>query len=153
MDERKGLRVSTGPEGSQRASYFLQIPYKFALPLMGLCSLLHWIASQSIFVVSVQIDHTVLEGTPYDSYYNATGYDDNHGILNYITCGYSPAAILCTSLITLSMIVVLVLIRWQKFGNAMPIVGSCSAAISAACHLDKDEDGEETVLMPVKWGV
>jgi hypothetical protein len=153
MDERKGLRVSTNPAGSQRASYFLQIPFKFAIPLMSLSSFLHWLGSQSIFLVSIHIDHSILDGTDYAAGYNGTSYDDNNGILNYITCGYSPTAIFCTSVISMSMIVGLVSIRWRKFGNAMPLAGSCSAAISAACHLNEDEDGEETSLAPVQWGV
>ena len=47
--ERKGLRVSTPPRGSQRNTYSLQLPYRFAVPLIVVSGILHLLASQSIF--------------------------------------------------------------------------------------------------------
>ncbi|KAF2175728.1 hypothetical protein K469DRAFT_743214 [Zopfia rhizophila CBS 207.26] len=52
---RKGLRVSRAPSGEQRSTYFLQLPYRFALPLMVLSGVLHWLVSQSIFLVSIDL--------------------------------------------------------------------------------------------------
>lgn len=37
----------------------------------------------------------------------------------------------------------------RRFGSQMPIAGSCSAAISAACH---PTEGEEHALKPIMWG-
>ena len=34
----------------------------------------------------------------------------------------------------------------------MPLAGSCSAPISAACHVTNDEDGSATVEKAVRWG-
>jgi hypothetical protein len=119
---RKGLRVSGVPRGAQRTSYFLQLPYKWALPLMVLSGTLHWLVSQSIFLVSVQFDHGVEEGDG--------DFDE------YLTCGYSPPAILATILVGMTMIGGAILMGRRTFRNAgMPIAGSCSASISACCHL------------------
>ena len=49
---RKTLHVSF-PEGIQRSSYFISMPYKYGAPLMISMALLHWTVSQSIFVVRV----------------------------------------------------------------------------------------------------
>ncbi|CAN9466636.1 unnamed protein product [Alternaria alternata] len=51
---RKGLRVHTHPRGAQRATYFLQLPWRYSAPMILAGALLHWLASQSIFVVSVE---------------------------------------------------------------------------------------------------
>ncbi|KAF3009632.1 hypothetical protein E8E13_007344 [Curvularia kusanoi] len=49
---RKGLRV-TRPRGEQRETYFLQLPLKIGVPLNALSGILHWLASQMLFVVRV----------------------------------------------------------------------------------------------------
>jgi hypothetical protein len=38
----KGLRVSSVPQGAQRSEYFLELPYRFALPFMLFSGILHW---------------------------------------------------------------------------------------------------------------
>ncbi|PUU77998.1 hypothetical protein B9Z19DRAFT_1127492 [Tuber borchii] len=48
------LRV-TSPRPGQRSTYWLQIPYTYAVPLMTLSGLLHWLISQSIFLARVDI--------------------------------------------------------------------------------------------------
>jgi hypothetical protein len=55
FERAKSLRVSSSRQGLQRSSYFLQLPYRYALPLLGLSALLHWLASQSLSVVSVEL--------------------------------------------------------------------------------------------------
>ncbi len=49
-DGKKPVRVSS-PRGMQRSSYFLSLPWKYSAPLMSLSILLHWLISQSIFLV------------------------------------------------------------------------------------------------------
>jgi len=49
--ERKTLRVSH-PEGIQRSSYFISLPFKYGIPMMILITTLHWLISQSVFLVS-----------------------------------------------------------------------------------------------------
>lgn len=48
--QRRSLRVSC-PRGYQRSSYFLSLPYRYSVPLMVASSVLHWLVSQSIFVI------------------------------------------------------------------------------------------------------
>jgi hypothetical protein len=48
--ERKTLRLSV-PQGIQRSNYFLSLPYRYSVALMTCSGLLHWLISQSVFVV------------------------------------------------------------------------------------------------------
>ncbi|ODM15442.1 hypothetical protein SI65_09045 [Aspergillus cristatus] len=153
--QRKGLRVSTAPKGSQRSTYFLSLPYRYALPLLVLSTLLHWLISQSLFLVSVEM-------------YDATlARDPSHDL---ISCGYSPLAIVICLSTSCLLIAYLVGIGCRRFKSGMPVAGSCSLAISAACHLDvqeiKDhgrENGSHSEVLlhekqpvetlPLRWGV
>lgn len=74
--DRKTLRVSH-PEGIQRGSYFVSMPFKYGVPFMSLITTLHWLISQSIFPISV----TAL----YPSYTEDTS-------LSYCIVGYSTSA-------------------------------------------------------------
>ena len=38
-----------------------------------------------------------------------------------------------------------------RYNGGMPLAGSCSAALSAACHPAADE--QDVALVPVKWGI
>ena len=126
------LRVTT-PTGRQRSTYRLQLPYRYGVPLLIGSSTLHWFVSQSIFLARVNI------------------FAGNHTFDGLSTCGYSPMAIIFV--IILGFIIVLVGIAngFRKVTDGMPFAGSCSAAISAACHPPKaDVDASTKRLM---WGV
>ena len=132
---RKALRVSI-PTGQQRSTYYLQLPYRYAIPLLCASGLLHWLISQSIFLVRINI------------------FDIN-GIMNpdltITACGYSVLGILCSVLLgglMMSTLWILGIVR--KLDTGMPIARSCSAAISAMCHpLEKDKD---SAVLPLMWG-
>ncbi|KAL1625239.1 hypothetical protein SLS54_003327 [Diplodia seriata] len=126
------LRVSR-PQGSQRSTYFLQIPYRIAMPLMLFSSLLHWIISQSIFLV--KIDGKDVRGG-YDKYTSA------------ITCGYSPLGMMITLLVGVLFMLSIAAMGIRKLKPGIPLAGSCSAAISAACH---GPDGTSE-RQPLMWG-
>jgi hypothetical protein len=49
---RKPLRV-TEPEGIQRSSYFISLPFRYGIPLNVSAGILHWSVSQSIFLARV----------------------------------------------------------------------------------------------------
>jgi hypothetical protein len=145
---RKGLRVSGEPEGKQRGSHFLQLPYRFAVPLMVLSGLLHWLVSQSIFLVSIHTygydeelrKWTQLASTPDVPY-------------TYTAVGYSPMAIMLVLAVGVFLLVLLLLAGSVKLRTATPIVESCSAAIAAACHVRPEEDGSLAAISRVQWGV
>ena len=119
---RKALRV-TSPAGSQRSTYRLQLPYRYGIPLLLISGTLHWLISQSIFLVILDV-------------YNPDGSPNTDSSDNLALCGYSPFAIL-TAIITGSIVLVLAIAngfspRYPSTG--MRPAGSCSAVISAACH-------------------
>ncbi|KAF2737403.1 hypothetical protein EJ04DRAFT_574588 [Polyplosphaeria fusca] len=143
---RKGLRVSRAPTGSQRSTYFLQLPYRFALPLMALSGVLHWLVSQSIFLVSIDVYNE--DGTPYKQQFS---YDR----ASLKSCGYSPIAIISVIILAVFMIVAAIGIGWIPYKSGINLAGSCSAAISAACHSRKDDSISEEAISGQKlmWGV
>ncbi|KAE9399621.1 hypothetical protein BT96DRAFT_820335 [Gymnopus androsaceus JB14] len=131
---RKPLRVSQ-PRGNQRSTYFLQIPYRFGIPLMAYSALLHWLVSQSIFLVAV-------------TYWDGNDVDIENSI---ISCGFSPLGMIFTSIVAASLILSALAVGYFKHLDCdIPLAGSCSAAIAAACH--PPEDGSDC-LKPLKWGV
>lgn len=129
---RKPLRVTT-PLGQQRSTYWLQLPYRYALPLTLLSGLLHWLASQSLFMVSV----TILDA-------------DRLPARKLATCGYSPVAIILTTAVGSAIVLGGLAMAVRRYPPRMPLASSCSAAISAACH--PPEGDSSAALLPVMWG-
>ncbi|KAF2139582.1 uncharacterized protein K452DRAFT_336248 [Aplosporella prunicola CBS 121167] len=128
---RKSLRVSGIPTGSQRCSYSLQLPFRFGIPLMAISGALHWLASQCIFMVSIIF------------------VDQNKSAF---ILGYSVPAISSLLLLSLIMFAYAGSIASYPLKNGIPVVGSCSAAISAACHPESDGKNP-SVCLPVMWGM
>jgi hypothetical protein len=146
---RKGLRVGSSPQGAQRTTYFLQLPYRFALPLMVISSVLHWLCSQSIFVVSVIISSIEFG----DSINNPPFHADNITQTEFITCGYSPRAIFGVIIIGIFMVIGVILAGRRRYHGVIPVAGTCSAAISAMCHIPQSEESGDVVTQPLQWGV
>lgn len=145
--KRKGLRVSRQPIGAQQASYFLQLPYRFGIPLILLSGTLHWLVSQAIFLVAIDF-------YDYDGKFGS--YDVNDiAYFDFKTCGYSPIAIITVFVMGGLMIIAIVAFGYVRYNGGMTLAGNCSMAISAACHLDKgiDRDGEVTAMEKLQWGV
>ncbi|KAF1848866.1 uncharacterized protein K460DRAFT_364812 [Cucurbitaria berberidis CBS 394.84] len=143
--KRKGLRVSHHPSGQQRSTYFLQLPYRFGVPLMILSGTLHWLVSQSIFLISLDY---------YDVFGNA-GRGYFRGDQDLKTLGFSPSAIISVIGLGSLMVIAIVCFGSIPYKRGMPLAGSCSLAISAACHvLDGDEtDGVMAAEQNLQWGV
>ena len=72
-----------------------------------------------------------------------------HG--EYITCGYSPRAMLCVIFIGLMMIAIMVAFSKCRLSSSMPIAASCSASNSALCH--PIEKHHNAALELIQWGV
>ena len=136
---RKSLRV-TNPEGEQRSTRFLQLPFTHAVPLLISTTILHWLVSQSVFVV--------LANT-YD--YSNGGSPQDEG-LNVIGVGWSPYGVILTLIVGGALILGLWLYAFLlRYPRGMPLAGTCSAAISAACHRPQwDGDAARKKVM---WGV
>ncbi|KAL3475755.1 hypothetical protein BJX99DRAFT_259191 [Aspergillus californicus] len=124
---RKGLRVSTPVKGSQRRARFLSLPRRYSLPLLAVSGSLHWLISQSIFLVRVLArDAEQRRDTSRDT----------------TTVGYSPPAILTGLCVGLFLPAGVASLALRRFKSGMPVVGSCSLAIAAACHPSGKRMGE-----------
>ena len=129
---RKPFRV-TSPTQSQRSTYWLSLPWTYGLPLTLMSSLMHWLVSQSIFLVKID-------------FYDPRGTKGN----NVLTCGYSAYAMVILLISGSAMILVLILNGFRKLDGGIPLVGSCSLAISAACH--RPPWDTNAAYEPVQWG-
>ncbi|KAJ6116490.1 hypothetical protein N7512_006215 [Penicillium capsulatum] len=151
---RKSVRVSHSPRLSQRSNYFLSIPYRYALPLIAISSILHWLVSESLFKISIEAYDSTMAPDPSRDLY---------------ACGYSAVAMTSALSIGAFMLFCLIGLSCRRFESAMPVAGSCSLAIAAACHprldpntdkiggastedVESEDDGEIMALLPVKWG-
>jgi hypothetical protein len=132
--DRKGLRV-TKPNGDQRSTYFLQLPYKFALPLMVLSGGLHWLLSQSFFLI--RIDFYPRNATEPSEWKSA--------------CGVSFSSLITFCTVAVALVCALRWLGRRPMYPKLPLAESCSLMISAACHPDPDE--VDPHLAKVQWGV
>ena len=133
--QRKGLRVSS-PQGSQRFTYWLQLPWAYSLPLSIAAAVLHWLVSQSFFLVKI------------DAY-------DPHQTLDpsrsFSSCGYSAYALAITIIVGSVLVLLLIANGFRQLDpTMMRLAGSCSLAISAACH--RPPEDREASILPVQWG-
>lgn len=151
--QRKGLRVSASPVGSQRSTYFLQLPYRIALPLMVTSGLLHWLVSQSIFLVNIRTPGFGNTNSP--AYYLQSPENlDASVVVDKLTCGYSPIAIFCVIILGVLMIILILGIGCRRFKSGMPVASSCSWAIAAACHTYPGTNGtRDDAKHCVGWGI
>lgn len=141
---RRGLRVSSNPQGSQRSTYFLSLPYRWSVPLLVVSGLLHWLLSQCLYFVSVEVWG-----------YQSSGTDLTRIRIpskDFITTGISKHPVYGIMAL-LSLMTILVIFVFTRFGfrSEMPIAGSCSAAIAAACHPGLSEP-DDTSSRPLLWG-
>ena len=132
--ERKPLRV-TRPIGLQRSTYRLQIPYKYGVPLVIVSGILHWLVSLTLFLARVNA-------------YDSDGHKVNEDSL--ATVGYSPISMITVILLGALLLIFLNLIGFRRYQDGLPLAGTCSAAISAACH--RPEDDIHAASKPVMWG-
>lgn len=132
----KGLRA-TNLTGQQRSTYFLQLPYRWSIPLTVTSGLLHWLLSQSLFLVRLEIRDRNGQIIPSESRCN---------------CGYSPISVLTFCLVFLTLLLVVLGLLLRKLTLDIPAPAHCSLAISAACHAPV-VDGVNPQLKPVGWGV
>ncbi|KAK5018825.1 hypothetical protein BJ546DRAFT_270012 [Cryomyces antarcticus] len=130
------IRVSSSPLGAQRETGFLSLPTRYALPLMTFSALVHWLLSQSLFIV--RIDD-----------FDSTGEQVLSDTISRL--GYSVIGIVSVMSLTLTGAIVTMIIGLSKrLPTAMPGDGSNSAVISAACHPHNADCGYQ--FAEVKWG-
>lgn len=137
---RKSLRVSD-PAIGQRSTYWLHVPFQYGIPLMILSGMLHWLISQSLFLVRVEI----LQNS---ANYTEPNPEDTSGTLSAV--GYSTISIIFMLPVAIVSVIAVAICGSHRFKYDMPVAGCCSAAISAACH-PVDIDNTAT-LRPLMWG-
>lgn len=135
--DRKPLRVTWPVKGShQRSTYWLSVPYQYGIPIMVLYMILHWLVSESIYYVLL---------IPYDG--------DQRVWEKRTSClGLTALPMLLAVVVGFLMIFLLVALAFRRFKSTMPLAGSCSAAISAACHPPKDDCTDTAALGELMWG-
>ncbi|PUU76463.1 hypothetical protein B9Z19DRAFT_990526 [Tuber borchii] len=136
------LRV-TSPRPGQRSTYWLQIPYTYAIPLMTLSGLLHWLTSQSLFLASIEISD------PFGREISDPLGSDSLATISGV--GYSCIAIIFVLILGIIALLAAAGMGYKRFSAEITTVGCCSAAISAACHA-WGADSEEIVGKKVRWG-
>ena len=134
--KRAPLRVSINRPG-QRRTFYLGLPYRYAAVLVAISIILHWLMSQSLFLADLQ----ALDAYPEDS---SAGSE--------YKVGYSVIAIFAGLIASSVTIVIGIGFGLRRYSGSIPLVGSCSAAISAACHPGPNEP-PDMVDRPLKWGV
>jgi hypothetical protein len=137
FDSQVPLRV-TRPQGQQRSSYFLTLPFRYIIPMMVLSTTLHFILSQGFFLIAVDV-------------FDLRGNFDAESTI--LTVGFSIAALVVLVALCGAVVLVAFLAGFRTFPQGIPLVGSCSAAISAACHAADYEDGKTVAEGRVQWGV
>ena len=95
--QRKTLRT-TDPKGLQRSTYWLSLPWTYALPLAAASSMLHWLISQALFVTRTEILSTDGVVEP----------------VSYMVIGFSPLAILLALLFGGCMVIGMVINGGRK---------------------------------------
>jgi len=128
------LRV-TSPRPGQRSTYWLQIPYAYAIPLMTLSGLLHWLTSQSLFLAG----------------FKSSGPLGEEGSIILSTVGYSYIGIIFVLTLGILALLTAAGMGYKSFAAEITTISSCSAVISAACHAS-GAGSEELVGKKVRWG-
>ena len=131
--DRKALRVSSPLDG-QRSTYFLSLPYGYAIPLIVLSGLMHWLVSQSIFLAQINPP--------------ASDTEKDHIVRTF---GYSCIGIVFVLIVGSSMLLIVLFVGARRYRPGMPLAAHCSAVLSAACQRLPEE--KDMTTLPLKWGV
>lgn len=132
---KKGLRVSERPRGVQRASHFFTLPMRYAVPLIGCSAALHWLCSQSLFMVRIDGVNIHREVDPNDQ---------------LVRLGYSAPGIVAVIGVSFGMMITTVCMgAFRKLRTGLGET-SMSVIISAACHPRRYEP--EAWFKAVQWG-
>ncbi|KAK8133474.1 hypothetical protein PG984_005486 [Apiospora sp. TS-2023a] len=126
----KPLRVSY-PEGQQTSTYRLQLPYKYSIPLMGTSTALHWLVSNSLFIVIINGRSDII--TYDESLLNDFGLSEG----TFVAAGYSDLSILILLICGTVFVTSPLWFKGIKLKSDMVFGGTNSLVLSAACHVPK----------------
>ncbi|GAW17037.1 hypothetical protein ANO14919_064860 [Xylariales sp. No.14919] len=107
---------------------------------MGLSIGLHWLASNAIFLIIADGGYLTSKGDPYTELQDLFHVSAE----SFIALGYSPGFILICFLLSLGLIILLpIILSFQRLKIDMVAGGSNSLVISAACHIMNPEDSQQ----------
>jgi hypothetical protein len=142
LRKRKGLRVSSPTNITQRSSHFLSLPWKYAAFQMGAFMVLHWLVSQSIFTVQTRAHSPGPDGP------RKPNVDTSR-------LGFSTIGIILSVGLGGVLTCALVLNSYRSYSIAVPegfpLMATNSAAIEANCYGPVED--EDAYLYPVQLGV
>ncbi|KAL9129526.1 MAG: hypothetical protein Q9217_002050 [Psora testacea] len=155
----QSLRV-TRPKGRQRSTHYLGLPFKYAIPLATVSATLHWFMSQSLFLANLGFyasdgSEALVLQDDYGTSEVFSRFDLRQRFSNSNTmfrAGYSCIAIICTIMLGVVTILVGIAFGFRRYNPGIPLVGSSSAAIAAACH-PSEREPEEIAERPLMWGI
>lgn len=135
---RKGLRVTWPTKDSkQRSTYWLSIPYRYGIPVMLSFTIIHWLVSQGFYYMLL---------IPY-------GTDDEPIYEKKISSVASTGLpLFIAGLMGLVLGISLLILAFRRLRSSIPLAGTCSAAISAACHPQEGAGNTTAGLREVMWG-
>lgn len=133
--KHRPLRVTTPRGPHQRSTYYLQMPLRFGISFALLSMFFHFLISESTYFSRLAVYDIIDVHTPRNDF-STTG-SSLPPIVLILICG---SMVLCLGIV----------IGFAQFRAGIPVVGGCSAAISATCHPLQDDP--DAALVPLKWG-
>ena len=140
--DRKALRVSSPKNSEQRSSYFLSLTWRYAIPQIIAFMLLHWLVSQSIFIVLTSAWTIAPEPAPLPN--------ENATRLGFSCAGIFLVLIVATALV-LGLVVNSVREYRCKVPDFFPRMATNGTAIDAVCRPARDD--YDAYLFLVRLGV
>lgn len=150
---RRVERLCSRAKGPTRLDYTARCSGKHTLPISSVSlgillvvfsTLIHWLISQSLFLVSVQ------------AYSPSRERDPNQDLTS---CGFPPIAVVASISVGAVMVSYLIGMGLRKFRSGKPVARSNSLAMSTACHpyplmddCDEDREGFRPEYRPLKLG-
>ncbi|OTB05540.1 hypothetical protein M426DRAFT_10585 [Hypoxylon sp. CI-4A] len=150
----KPLRVSN-PKGEQISTYWLQLPFMYSVPLLMASSSLHWLASNSIFLVATR-------GGYLRDYYDSQTMDKWRLFEDCVAVlGFSPRLVMAFLVLSSALAVFPIVYGFRRLPGDMVAGASDSLVLSAACHPyvgDTSRDDPSKPLLELsraklRWGV
>ncbi|KAI1779055.1 hypothetical protein F4818DRAFT_238026 [Hypoxylon cercidicola] len=130
-EEPHPLRV-TDPQGEQYATYRLQLPYKYSLPLIAVSIFLHWLLSNMIYLF-------VSLGGYYGEFFLPGGTNNDPSLPpnTAVAVGFSTYSIMGMLVMSCVLITIPILLSLKRLSPNTVNIGTNSFALSAACHVSR----------------
>ena len=131
--KRRSLRVTSPKPGTEQES--VSLPLRYGLLNLIIWTAIPWLASQAIFFAKIDVlDHWLY---PADA--------------SICQVGYSVLGMILFVIVSFFTFVLAFYLGARRLSNQLPLAGTCSAAISAACHPSRPDVSHSA--KKVLWGV